>query len=308
MKKTILITIFIGCLLASCSRKKSEPVPVTRLDLALRAEKLTDPSIERTAAQKWFEVIGAGELNDSTLAAYNTRRIEKFYAGVDSTWTQGRTDSLGEVIGDIYAKLGEMFPDMQLPRPIGVISPFNQSIIIADSLVFIGLNHYLGGEYPFYQYFPVWMRRDKNPARVGENLTEAIVRTNFPLPHEDDVLSEMLYEGAILEIMDRVIGEEALPWTEEQLDFLEENEKRIWDKMLSDRLVFSTDDAVHRSLFSPGVSTSIISQEVPARAGSFIGWKIVRSRLNNRDVDEKVMLSREWLTDLEALREARYQP
>ncbi|MDE6079083.1 MAG: hypothetical protein K2G35_03365 [Duncaniella sp.] len=313
MKKTIFcaLTAMAMTLVLSCGRPESSPVEIARLDLILRGDSVPSTSDVSDIAARWFAIAGYGELTDSAVAARaSSRQLEPFYAPLDSVWTAERLAEVEAELGRVYDGLRRELGDtVALPRPVAIVSPFNQSVIVADSIVFIGLNHYLGADFPLYGYFPDWQRRDKRPERLAPNVAEAILRSRYPAGEVGNgALPQMLHEGALLEVLVRVCGDSALPWTPEQEAFLTDNEARMWEKMLSDRLVFSEDGGVVRSLLAPGAFSSVIAPEVPARAGAFIGRNIVRSRLKNHKVSASEMLSAEWANDADALREADYHP
>ena len=74
---------------------------------------------------------------------------------------------------------------------------------------------------------------------------------------------------------------DALGYTEEQLQWLENNEKEIWNKMLGAKMVFDVSETLVEKFVSPAPFTSPLTPESPGRAGRFIGYELVKAYLKD---------------------------
>ena len=63
---------------------------------------------------------------------------------------------------------------------VGVINPFFQPIITVDSIVYIGLNHYLGENYEGYQSFPEYVRHQKDISRMPYDVISSSLSFRYP--------------------------------------------------------------------------------------------------------------------------------
>ena len=263
------------------------PVRVNRLDLALRDTAVPLPPEMEDAARTLFALSGYGVLTDSALSVYAaTPSILVHAHAVDSLWSDLRP--LESSLGRMKFNYTHLFPDNVFPSVYAVVSPFNQSVFTADTLLFLGLNHYLGASYAPYGYFPDFIRQRKVPARILPDIAEALMRRDYPYQPQSEyptVLSRMLYEGALTEVVMQLAGmseQEALGYTDEQMAWLEKNERRIWEKLVVEKMLFSTDPQLASSLVSPAPFTSAVNPESPGMAGRFIGHRIVSSYLDRR--------------------------
>ncbi|MDE6370751.1 MAG: hypothetical protein K2K92_04605, partial [Duncaniella sp.] len=88
-----------------------------------------------------------------------------------------------------------------------------------------------------------------------------------------------------------------------------DNEAGIWNQIVRNGMLFSTDSSVSRSLVDPAPYTSTISPEAPGRAGRFLGSEIVRSYIrNNKDVTLSRLFSPGFYNNSATLVAASYNP
>lgn len=158
-----------------------------------------------------------------------------------------------------------------------------QSVIFCDSTMLIGLNHYLGEAYPGYSSMEKYIRKTKSPAFLPYDLAESLVATAMPYLSSDRAatINRLVYEGALTEAKMRLVKDSspvlALGYSQDEFDALMQNEKWIWDKMVSSGMVFDHDPSVASRLIAPAPYCGIISASCPGRAGRFIGYRIVQS-------------------------------
>ncbi|MDE6091026.1 MAG: hypothetical protein K2G41_10020 [Duncaniella sp.] len=306
----IALTAFCGLSTGCSQADDSKPVRLLRLDKTLLGDGgVTDGM--RNEAETLFAVSGYGELNDSSLAAYRSNPAIRFHEhAVDSVW--GNTDRLSRGLGKMKENFSRLFPGRNFPEAVTIISPFNQSVFTADSMLYIGLNHYLGEDYQPYAYFPDYIRVRKTPQRLLPDVAETLLRRDFPYaPREEypTVLSRLLYEGALIEAEMQLAGvseQQALGYDDTQMKWLTDHERQLWETMVGRKYLFSTDEQLAASLTGLAPFTSVIGQDVPGAAGRFIGHRIINSYLDNRAVSIADMLSPDFYESQEVLGDSKY--
>ncbi len=205
-------------------------------------------------------------------------------------------------LSDIENDLGEeqkAFADkfgIQFPVIYSAIIPYNQSVILNDSIAIIGLNHYLGASYKPYEYFPEYKRRFKIRDKIKYDVAEAVLKTNYPYtPKDGTLLERMVYEGAIACSMKTVVpnynDSTCLSFKKQQLAWCDDNEKKIWNQLLIDDILYSTDPVLMKSVLDPAPFCEIFTQESPGQIGRWIGMKIIEAYLSNSDDSLRDMLS-----------------
>ena len=190
-----------------------------------------------------------------------------------------------------------------------------QSIMFADSTMFVALNHYLGFEHPAYSGLPEYRRASKTKENMPYDMAEAMIATAYPFEHTDSsaVINRMIYEGALTAVKMALVKNaklnEALGYTDEQLQWLEKNEVELWRKMVGSKMIFDLSETVADRLILPSPTTTILSPECPGRAGRYIGYKIVESYLKSQpDVRLVQLLSPNFYGVQNTLTEANYSP
>lgn len=281
------LVLLAGTLLAGGCRPASEgSAAIRRLDRELASGHLPADSAGRRATRALFAASGYGVPTDSSVTLYSSMpSISAHRAGVDSVFPDLATQE--SELGGVFARLEKLFPGFRSPHLYAIVSPFNQSVIVADTVVFIGLNHYLGEGYAPYGYFPEFVRHRKVASRIAPDVAEAIVRARYPFVPSSDyptLLSRLIYEGAVtLAVMEAAGVDEAgaIGYTPAEAAMVRGQETAIWNTLLERGLLYSTDGAVARSLVTLSPASTVISPEVPGAVGRYFGARIVDAYLRS---------------------------
>jgi hypothetical protein len=209
------------------------------------------------------------------------------------------------------------FPAKKIPGVYSCITGFNNSIIIGDSALGIGLDRYLGSDCKYYPQLQLYKYQTAkmNPWNIVPDCMYAWASTEWDYKtlgyNSDNVLSEMIHEGKLLyfvkcmlpEIKDNLI----FGFSSDQMKFCLENENQMWQYLIENNLLFKTDQLTNRKLTGEAPFTSYFSKESPGRAAVWTGFRIVESymiKTNNKNLED---LMRN--TDIQGiLDKARYNP
>lgn len=286
-----------------------DPVEIGRIDLAaINADTAAFDALKPGSAL-WLSVIGA---DTADVAGYFARVADKPYNDpLIVRW--GRVDSLSLALARIFNNVESLAGAAVPTRVYAVVSPYNQSVVTADSVLFIALNHYLGADNEIYAYFPDYIRRLKSADRIGIDVAQALVVGSHPFAPSSaypTALARMAYEGAVVEAVMQATGrseQEVLGYDDEQYRWLNDNEAQAWLSMLSRDMVFSTDPAVVEGLVRQGAVTTVLHHESPGSAGRFIGHRLVASWLRNHpDATLETLLSPSFYESSSLLETAGY--
>lgn len=284
MKMTrLILSAAVAATMWSCG-DGGHPAQVIRLDSELASGSVSGAS--RDAAGRLFLISGYGELTDSSLARYNAMpSITIHRAAVDSAFADLSAEEVA--LGSIYDKLDDMFGGLAPSVTYAIISPFNQSVITSDSIIYIGLNHYLGEDYAPYAYFPDYQRRRKVRGRLTTDVAEALVRVNRPFrpatPYPT-LLSRLIYEGAVAVAVSEATGKsvaDVMGYLPAEEALMLKSEGDLWRALLERNLIYSTDPAVARRLTGLTAVSEGPGAGLPAGTGRYLGAKIVEAYLKN---------------------------
>lgn len=320
----VIALMFSVMATVSCGRDNDgdSRVPVTRLDRVIARYGSMD-SVERQAVldslrpeiTALMQVLEVDTVDDNTVMAWAlSYPVAVFSPLADSAFQN--LDDFEVALGTVLDRAAESGLDLPHRRYVAVTWGRSESIVFNDSIALIALNHYLGSDSPSYRGWPEYRRRNKRPDMMAVDMAEALVGTAYPYtptPGNDNVLSRMLYEGAMTEAKMRLVPgitlSRALGFTEKQLADVQTNCELIWKKLVSEKMLYSTDETLMDKLFSLLPYSTPISRYAPGRTARYTGYEIVTSYLERHpDTSLATLLSPAWYSNPASLREAAYTP
>ena len=174
------------------------------------------------------------------------------------------------------------FPEKVIPTVYTCVSGFNQSVVLADSLIGISLDKYLGADSNYYPRLglPVYKIRNMNPKKIVPDAMYFWAMTEYPInPSASKVIENMIYQGSLYYFVDAMMPEVndtlKIGYTARQLEFCKNSEAAMWAYMAEQNLLFSTKRMDIKRYVDDGPYTSSFTTESPGRVGAWLGWQIV---------------------------------
>lgn len=299
----------------------AEKIEIERFDRAVAAYPTASAESRDSLIVRYapivdvMRVISGGGSDDEVMAALAASAASKVFQP-DVERLLPDLSSASAALGSLKAAMARTLPEVKFPaRVFGYVTPYSQSVVIADSVVLLGLNHFLGSDYEGYGSFDEYVRRMKTPSRIPYQVAEALIRSGYPYDEADGqtVLSRLLYEGAVVTaVKDVVAGSsaaDAMGYTGEEMKWLTDNESRIWQKMSGEEMLFSIDPVIAHRLTNPAPSTPLINPRAPGRAGRYIGYRIVESYLKSHpDIALQTLLTPGFYRSGTTLKDSGYRP
>lgn len=206
------------------------------------------------------------------------------------------------------------FPKKPVPQVVTMISEFATDAFTAgDSLCGIGLDMFLGETYPGYDpdVFPYFMRRQFQKDYITVRLSKALAQNCMDAPSGQKLLDLMLHYGKQLYISDCLLPDVAdslkMGYSKKQMEGCYANEAEVWARMLSEKLLYSTDFDKIRKLVTPSPNAPAIFQEAPGEIGNWMGLQIIRAymkRYPNTTMDQLLQMK----DSQKFLEMAKYKP
>lgn len=176
------------------------------------------------------------------------------------------------------------YPQKDLPVFYFYISGFNQSAVIAENLVGVSLDKYLGRNCSYYQKLsttPQYKVQNMYKEKIVPDVVYAWGMTEFGESSKaTNVLGNMIEQGKYMYFTDALLPSMhdtlKIGYNAKQLEFCLNNEAQMWNYLVENKMLFSNKrmDIVRYINDSP--TTSGFPLESPGRAGIWIGWQIVR--------------------------------
>jgi len=224
-------------------------------------------------------------------------------------------ESVEEELSDAMSYYRYYFPDSDIPNFYSFISGFNNSIVVGDSTLAIGLDRYLGADSKYYPMLGIYayMSRKMIPERIVPDCIYALAKTTWDEENERDMdlLDAMLYEGKLLyfsRCMQPLIEDSLLfGFSTVQWQFCRNNERQMWDYLVEHDLLFTTDPLTVKKFTGEAPFTSYFTNESPGRAAVWLAFRIIESYMrNNPEVTLGQLMQNRDYQDI--LANARYSP
>ena len=207
-------------------------------------------------------------------------------------------DSLQKSINTAFSRLHYLYPDWEIPKVYLFVSGFNSSVMYYDNIMGVGVDMYLGSDYPYYNqvvynYQKQTMRKE---CVVGDLMSMYIAYHVAYNSKYNRLLEQIIFRGKQMFLLSQLLPDEpaweVIGYSKEQWDWCEQYERAIWNRIMEKRDLFKTESTIISSYLNEGPFTAEISQESPGRLGLWVGWQIVDSYMrNNEEVSVQELLT-----------------
>ncbi len=217
-----------------------------------------------------------------------------------------------EKLTDVFKKLKKEIPSFVVPVVYSQISALNQSVIVADSLLGISLDKYMGEDYPMYKkYYYGYQRKSMTSERILPDCISFYLSSLYPFAWEDNyrtLFDVMMYKAKIAWITEKVLdvkklGSCALGYTKKEFDWCKENKKHILSNIEKSGHLDSTDPMIIRSYVLP-LPNYILKDSAPFMVGVWIGMQYIDEYMSeNSDVTiEQLLLKTDYRKMLKGIK------
>jgi len=201
---------------------------------------------------------------------------------------------LEKALGDAWSHYEYYFPGSVIPGVYSFVSGFNNSIVVGDSTLAIGLDRYLGTDCRYYPMLGIYNYeiRKMIPEKVPSDCMYAWAASTWSDDSgtgNNNLLASMLHEGKLLYFTRCMLPTEPdtliFGFTAEQMKFCKNNEQQMWEYLLEYDLLFNTDPFTIRKLTGEAPFTSYFTSESPGKAVVWLSFRIIEQYMEkNRDV------------------------
>jgi len=247
-----------------------------------------------------YNILGALPQRDSVLKY--VKLFKKDYQYIDDA-AQQRFPSFDPYQKEIergFQFVKYYFPNYRLPTTlITFVGPLEGTAnALTSSGMAIGLQSYLGKNYPAYQteyiseVYPAYKSRKFEPPYIAVNCIKNIIEDIYPSKAGGRPLIEQMVEaGKRLYLLDAFLPETAdslkTGYTQQQLEDCYKNEKNIWSYFIENNLIYETEPNLIGAYINDGPNTPELGAGSPGFIGQFVGWQIVKKWMER---DTKISL------------------
>ena len=242
-------------------------------------------------------------VQDTAIQSVNKKVIETF----------AEVSDIEKDISGGFTYIHHYFPQVTLPEVYFFVSGFNRSVLMTDSLLGVGTDFYLGSDYPPYKSFTYdYLLQNMRRESLAIDVVSATLFRYFSFDGANNALIDnMLHRGKVIYLLSVFMPdkkmEDIMGYTPDQWKWAELNEEQIWKTVVGQKDLFSTDMQLINKYLNDAPFTAPVSQESPGRMGTWIGWRIIKSYMDeNNDVTlEQLMKENNYRKILE---QSHYRP
>ena len=331
MVKKLFHPFLLSLVLMGCNTQPSAQTPsgsssqivIHRFDKDLfQCMESKDEKLQQALEKEYpqmLEILDKSLFNsaDSSISAvslnlfkyYSEPTLKNLYADAIKEY-----DSVGDIVAALttgFAYLHSQFPDMQIPAVYMHVSGLNQNVLVADSLLSLSSDKYMGIEYPLYKAFFNQPQRNKMQRElVAADYLAGWLMSEFPFTgNEQQLLDRMVYEGKIKQlVMEALPGikmETLMGYTQQDADWWQKNEGVLW-KYVIEHKQLNTADRITTARYFEDAHNNFPVIGAPANTGTWLGWQIVKAYQNKSNATPQQLMQ---VTDPnEILRVSEYKP
>lgn len=280
-----LVFFFIGC--DDTNTKESEilmiplEIKIDRFDKKFHLSQADDIQVLKTTypylfPEKFDDSVWIKRQKDS-LQLLLLENVEKKFT---------TTVSIEENLEYLFKHLKYYFPETTIPSVIGLINnvDYQSKTIYADSLLLISLDTYLGVDHYLYEGIPQYIRQEMDITFLPSHVASKFAESKIPPSNDRSFLSQMIYYGKQVYLKDWVLPRssdaEKMLYTEQQIQWVIDNEAYMWQYIVEKQLLYNTDPSLSNRFIEPAPFSKFyleIDNESPGRIGVWIGWQIIKS-------------------------------
>ena len=309
-KRVMYVILLVG-LLCGCGNKYQyipkdiEPVEVeiVRFDsalLAVRTDSVKQDVMRLYADYEEFiplyvEGVLRLPMEDT---AYFSEQLANFL--VDTTMGFAQTnalakerfanvDSLQEALNTGFSRLHYLYPEWEIPTVYLFVSGFNSTVIYYEDMMGVGVDMYLGSDYPYYnQVVYDYQKTTMQKEYVVRDVMSMYLAYNIAYNSKyNRLLEQMIFRGKQLFLLSQLLPDapawQVIGYTPEQWAWCEHYERAIWNRIMEKRDLFKTESSVLSSYMNEGPFTAEVTQDSPGRLGLWVGWRIVESYMSHNE-------------------------
>ena len=230
--------------------------------------------------------------NDTILANLIFDQIK--HPSVDTVFQESLAafEDMDEVEAELekaFGRLKQFYPNAKTPKVYSAVSVFYNDLFISDSLIVLGLDHFIGSEATYDpKDIPGYILQRYNRAHLPAMVMQFISGHYVKAGKKQTMLSDMIDFGKTYYLNSRLLpcapDSILIGYTPQQMKDINANREVIWANFIENQLLYETDHFIKAKFLGERPNIYEIGDKCPGRIGAWIGWEIVESYMANNDV------------------------
>jgi gliding motility-associated lipoprotein GldB len=284
-------------------------VEILRFDKLFGTAHLNDlPNLKRNYPvffpKKFHDTIWEMKMKDSLTQQLYVEVMKKY-------WSERK---LKVDLEGLFKHIKYYFSNFKTPNVVTANSDvdYRNKIFIADNMLVISLDNYLGSDHFFYEGIPSYVVENMKESQIISDVASIYSQMYVPKIQTRTFLAQMIYYGRILYLKDlwlpKTSDEIKIGYSQEKLKWIQENETEIWRNFVENEYLYSTNPKLISRFIDPAPFSKFyleIDNDSPGMVGRFIGWQIVKSYMDKNDVGLDKLLT---ISEEEIFKKSKYKP
>ena len=316
--KRFLIVCLLVFIVAGCESEKEINPEILKIPVRFKVDRFDKKFAEASAQDlpslkqsypflfpsRFEDAFWIEKMNDTIQEELNTEVLKAF----------PDFEEEGTALTLLFKHVKYYFPEFKSPQIITVTSEvdYRNKVIISDSLMLIALDTYLGADHYFYQGISEYISKNLKKEQLVPDVAATYAKQLLGSNAKRAFIAQMIYYGKMLYLVEQfapfVSEDNIIGYTPDEYAWATENEAQIWRYYIEKNLLFSTDTKLPSRFLNPAPFSKFyleLDNESPGMIGRFIGWKIVRSYMENNDVSLQELILKD---EVKLFQEAKYKP
>ena len=317
MKQYFILFLFVSFAFVSCDKKSKTEKAVEEIPVAIKVNRFdkaffeTQPQDLPKLKAEYPFFFPPGNDDKVWIDKMQNPQWHELYEEVQKKYADFGPET--EAIETLFKHIKYYFPETKIPKAYTVISEmdYQNKVIYAHNMLIISLELYLGKDHKFYE-FPAYLKQNFEQKQMMPDIAAAFAVTKVMPPTDETLLAQMIYAGKELYLKDLLLPEysdaDKIGYKPEQITWCAENESYMWRYLIERKLLYDTDQKLIPRFIAPAPFSKFyleIDNESPGRTGSWLGWQIVRSFMENNEVSLNEMLK---MDAKEIFEKSKYKP
>lgn len=209
-------------------------------------------------------------------------------------------DQIHNQVNDVLRHVEYYFPEFESPDIVTVLSQvdYRRKVTPTQTQLLIAIDTYLGQENPLYDGVSEYRRQQLNIENLPADVALAYAYLFVEPSLDRTLLGSMVYHGKTHYLQElfapAASGDQYFSYAPEKYDFTVANESQMWRVFVDESLLYSTDPKLQSRFILPAPFSKFyleVDQQTPGGVGKYIGYRIVKSYMENNDTDLESMLS-----------------
>ncbi len=297
-------------LLSSCSSTDQQCISspdISQIDVRLEVDRLEIELFQKRSKEEVLaflykyptftnQFIDSYEYPSDTILASRTFQMitNKYITDTlyrETIETFGNLDELKNDFRQSFKRIKYYYPGFEAPKIQTAITGFYKDLLLSDSLIIIGLDHYLGKKATYHpRDIPQYILDRYEPENVVPMvvyfLSNNFNRVDFS---KETLLSEMIDFGKAYYFTKQMVpcasDAQIVGYSPEVLADVKANQETIWASFIQNQLVYETDHEIKVKFIGERPKIPEIGSRCPGRIAAWLGYEIVNSYMaKNSDI------------------------